>query len=100
MIVEGDAYFLKKENKCSKSVDKSVEMWYNNETGSSVIKESDNMRIMNEENLEKLLAFIKQYARDNNGESPGLNTIMSYMNMVKSTAYRYVSLFLHFFQSV
>lgn len=65
-------------------------MWYNNETESSVIRVGDNMRVMSEEKLEKLLAFIKQYARDNNGESPGLNTIMSHMNMVKSTAYRYV----------
>ena len=65
-------------------------MWYNNETESSVIRVGDNMRVMSEEKLEKLLAFIKQYARDNNGASPGLNTIMSHMNMVKSTAYRYV----------
>ena len=30
------------------------------------------MRVMSEEKLQKLAEFIKQYARDNNGESPSL----------------------------
>lgn len=45
------------------------------------------MRVMSEEKLNKLAEFIKQYARDNNGESPSLTDIMEYMGMVKSTAY-------------
>lgn len=45
------------------------------------------MRVMSEEKLQKLAEFIKQYARDNNGESPSLADIMEYMGMVKSTAY-------------
>ena len=48
------------------------------------------MRVMNEEKLQKLADFIKQYARDNNGESPSLADIMEYMGMVKSTAYRHI----------
>ena len=48
------------------------------------------MRVMNEEKLQKLAEFIKQYARDNNGESPSLADIMDYMGMVKSTAYRHI----------
>jgi len=48
------------------------------------------MRAMNEEYIEKLAEFIKQYARDNNGEAPRLVDIMSYMNMAKATAYRYI----------
>ena len=48
------------------------------------------MRVMSEEKLQKLAEFIKQYARDNNGESPSLADIMEYMNMVKSTAYRHI----------
>lgn len=48
------------------------------------------MRVLSEEKLQKLLLFIKQYARENNGASPGLNDIMNYMTMVKSTAFRYI----------
>ena len=48
------------------------------------------MRAMNEEKLQKLAEYIKQYARENNGESPRLADIMEYMNMAKSSAYRYV----------
>ena len=48
------------------------------------------MRVMSEEKLQKLAEFIKQYARDNNGESPSLADIMDYMGMVKSTAYRHI----------
>ena len=43
-----------------------------------------------EEKLQKLAEFIKQYARENNGESPSLADIMEYMGMVKSTAYRHI----------
>ena len=48
------------------------------------------MRTMSEEKLDKLAEFIKQYARENNGDSPSLGTITEYMEMVKSTAYRYI----------
>ena len=48
------------------------------------------MRVMSEEKLQKLAEFIKQYARENNGESPSLADIMEYMGMVKSTAYRHI----------
>lgn len=48
------------------------------------------MRVMNEEKLQKLAEFIKQYARENNGASPSLSDIMEYMGMVKSTAYRHI----------
>ena len=48
------------------------------------------MRTMNEDKICKLADFIKQYARDNNGESPSLAEITSMMGTSKSTAYRYV----------
>ena len=48
------------------------------------------MRVMSEEKLQRLAEFIKQYARDNNGASPSLSDIMTYMGMVKSTAYRHI----------
>ncbi len=48
------------------------------------------MRAMNEDKLKKLAEYIKQYARENNGDAPRLSDIMSYMNMAKATAYRYV----------
>lgn len=48
------------------------------------------MRTMNQEKLERLSAFIKQYARDNNGSSPSLSEIMEYTSMSKATAYRYI----------
>lgn len=45
---------------------------------------------MNQEKVERLAAFINQYARDNNGSSPSLSGIMEYMSMSKATAYRYI----------
>ena len=48
------------------------------------------MRTMNQEKVERLAAFINQYARDNNGSSPSLSEIMEYMSMSRSTAYRYI----------
>ena len=48
------------------------------------------MRTMNKEKTERLSEFLKQYARDNNGTSPGLSEIMEYMGMSKATAYRYI----------
>lgn len=48
------------------------------------------MRTMGQEKIERLTAFINQYARDNNGSSPSLSVIMEYMSMSKATAYRYI----------
>ena len=48
------------------------------------------MRIMDENSLQKLADYIKQYARENNGASPSLAEIMDYMCMAKATAYRYL----------
>lgn len=48
------------------------------------------MRTMSEEKIERLAAFIIQYARDNNGASPSLSEIMGHMGMSKATAYRYI----------
>ena len=36
------------------------------------------MRTMNQEKVERLAAFVNQYARDNNGSSPSLSEIMEY----------------------
>ena len=48
------------------------------------------MRVMDEKKLQEITEFIKQYARENNGDAPGLADIMDYMSMAKTTAYRYV----------
>ena len=48
------------------------------------------MRVMSEEKLSKLEAFIKEYAHENNGDVPPLAEIMDYMGMVKSVAFRYM----------
>ena len=48
------------------------------------------MRTMNEDRIQILSDFIRQYARDNNGHSPSLSEMMDYMNMSKATTYRYM----------
>ena len=48
------------------------------------------MRSMNEEKIQALAEYIKQYARENNGEAPRLAEITEFMGVSKSTAYRYV----------
>ena len=48
------------------------------------------MRVMDEKKLQEITEFIKQYARENNGDAPGLADIMYYMCMAKTTAYRYM----------
>lgn len=48
------------------------------------------MRTMNQEKIDRLSEFINQYARNNNGSSPSLSEITEYMDMSKSTAYRYI----------
>ncbi len=49
------------------------------------------MRVINEEKLDRLETFIKEYAHDNNGKMPVLSEIMNEMGMVKSVAYRYIT---------
>lgn len=48
------------------------------------------MRSKDKGKLDKLSAFIKEYAHDNNGTMPVLSEIMDYMGMSKSVAYRYM----------
>ena len=48
------------------------------------------MRVMDEKKLLEITEFIKRYARENNGDAPGLADIMDYMSMAKTTAYRYM----------
>ncbi len=48
------------------------------------------MRPINEEWVQSTLEYIREYARDNNGEVPVLADIMKETGMVKSAAYRYI----------
>ena len=48
------------------------------------------MRPINEEWVQSTLDYIREYARDNNGEVPVLADIMKETGMVKSAAYRYL----------
>ena len=83
--------FIKWNLKFQKAIDKYFAVCYNlMEQGVPIQNEVLLMRAMNEEKLQKLAEYIKQYARENNGESPRLADIMEYMNMAKSSAYRYV----------
>ena len=50
------------------------------------------MRVINEEKLAKLEAFIKEYAHENNGDIPALAEIMAETGLVKSAAYRNIIL--------
>jgi DNA-binding IclR family transcriptional regulator len=48
------------------------------------------MRPVNEEWVQSTLEYIREYARENNGEVPVLSDIMKETGMVKSAAYRYL----------
>ena len=48
------------------------------------------MRVIDTEKLEKLKAFLHDYAVRNNGDMPTLTEVMDYMDMAKATAYRYI----------
>ncbi len=48
------------------------------------------MRVMKEENLNKMAEYINQCIFENNGIPPTLTDISKYMGMVKSTAYRHI----------
>lgn len=49
------------------------------------------MKIMNEEKLQKMERFIREYIRENNGESPKFSEILAHMGMNKSVGYRYLT---------
>lgn len=49
------------------------------------------MKIMNEEKLQKMEAFIREYIRENNGDSPKFSQILEHMGMNKSVGYRYLT---------
>ena len=49
------------------------------------------MKKMNEEKLDKMLAFIKGYISRNNGVSPKFSEILEYMEMSNSVGYRYLT---------
>ncbi len=48
------------------------------------------MRVLNEETIRELDAYIKTYVADQNGRSPTLTEICAGMKMTKPTAYRYL----------
>ncbi len=48
------------------------------------------MKVISEEKLEKMAEYIKNYIRDNNGDSPSFSEILGYMDMSKSVGYRYL----------
>ena len=49
------------------------------------------MKKMDEEKLDKMLAFIKGYIARNNGVSPKFSEILEYMEMSNSVGYRYLT---------
>ncbi len=49
------------------------------------------MKRMNEEKLDKMLAFIKDYIASHNGQSPKFGEILEYMGMSNSVGYRYLT---------
>ena len=48
------------------------------------------MRVLSEEKLNNMLAYIREYAHDHNGDIPALSKIMEKTGMVKSVAFRYI----------
>ena len=49
------------------------------------------MKIMNEEKLREMERFIREYIRENNGDSPKFSQILAHMGMNKSVGYRYLT---------
>lgn len=49
------------------------------------------MKVMNEEKLKEMERFIREYIRENNGESPKFSQILDHMGMNKSVGYRYLT---------
>ena len=53
--------------------------------------EKHRMKIMNEEKLQEMERFIREYIRENNGDSPKFSQILAHMGMNKSVGYRYLT---------
>jgi len=49
------------------------------------------MKIMNEDKLREMERFIREYIRENNGDSPKFSEILAHMRMSKSVGYRYLT---------
>lgn len=49
------------------------------------------MKTMNEEKLDRMLAYIKGYIAENNGVSPKFSEILEHMGMSNSVGYRYLT---------
>lgn len=49
------------------------------------------MKVLDENKLQAMAAYITDYIHENNGESPKFAKILSYMNMSKSVGYRYLT---------
>ena len=49
------------------------------------------MKVLDENKLQAMAAYITDYIHENNGESPKFAEILSYMNMSKSVGYRYLT---------
>lgn len=48
------------------------------------------MRVLSQQKLDEMEAYIRRYAHDNNGDMPALTELAEKMEMYKSTAYRYL----------
>ena len=49
------------------------------------------MKVLDENKLQAMAAYITDYIHENNGESPKFSEILNYMNMSKSVGYRYLT---------
>ena len=49
------------------------------------------MKVIDEQKLEKMADYIKDYIRANNGDSPSFSEIIDHMGMSKSVGYRYLT---------
>lgn len=49
------------------------------------------MKVLDENKLQAMAAYITDYIHENNGESPKFAEILNYMNMSKSVGYRYLT---------
>ena len=49
------------------------------------------MKVLDENKLQAMAAYITDYIHENNGESPKFLEILNYMNMSKSVGYRYLT---------
>ncbi len=49
------------------------------------------MKVLDEGKLQQMADYIRDYVRDNNGDSPKFSEILAYMDMSKSVGYRYLT---------